>query len=128
VTVLVKARRLKAPGIGGYITMKFRTLFKSLALVFAILVSTVCRADTVTTGQVVLIQFWQNHTGVLVRLSTMSDPDQCGRADWYIVPDTHPHYKDIYALLLATRFSDHQLTVVTSGCYEGLPAIIHAWG
>ena len=84
-------------------------------------------ADTSTGyGQVSMIQFWDGHDGILIKTSqAMIDPSSCGRTDYYIVPDTLPHFDQIYALLL-TAFSSHQQVLfLLDGCVQGIPAVHH---
>jgi hypothetical protein len=76
-------------------------------------------------GKVMVVQFWEGHTGVLIRLSKTGDPEGCGRADYLIVQDTHPHYKDLYAMLLTSQVSRQTISLGVSGCFQGFPNVVH---
>jgi hypothetical protein len=82
-------------------------------------------AEGAYTGKIIEIQFFQGHVGVLVALDNMGDPDKCGRSDHLILAGTHPHYKDIYALLLAQKLTGSPVRLHVAGCVQGLPSIIH---
>lgn len=68
---------------------------------------------------------YEGHTGILVNISGMMDPDACGRQDWFILPNSYNRYKEAYAMLLAAKVSGQRITIVISGCYEGMPQIRH---
>ena len=99
---------------------------RSLLIVTMLISCKFAFADGSTSGKVNLLQFWKDHPGVLVGLETMSDPDNCGRSDWYVVPDAHEHYKEIYALLLAANVSGQKVLVWVRGCENGFPKVANA--
>ena len=76
-------------------------------------------------GQITAITIYKTHTGILVNQATQIDPDLCGRQDYFILPDTHSHFKEAYSLLLATHMAGRKVSLVISGCHEGIPAISH---
>lgn len=76
-------------------------------------------------GGITQIVFYKGHSGVLMRYSSMSDPDHCGRHDYYILSTSHPYYEEIYAALLSARMTGRELELSISGCLDGLPQVIH---
>jgi hypothetical protein len=100
-----------------------KILLTLLLLAFA----TGAKAGGDFTGRIQSLHFYQGHVGVLVQLDHMADPDSCGRSDWFILADSHPHYKDIYAMLLAQRIGGGSIRVIVSGCVQGLPSIVHTF-
>lgn len=76
-------------------TLKFLLLCSSLISINAM------AAGAVNAGDINYILFYKGHTGLLIKHQYPSDPDNCGRQDYYIFPDNHPHFSQIYALLLA---------------------------
>jgi hypothetical protein len=80
---------------------------------------------TTQAGAVTAIQFYEGHTGILIRHTNMMDPDQCGRADWFILPDTHSHFKQAYATLLTANVTNKKISINVSGCLQGIPQIRH---
>lgn len=86
--------------------------------------SVTCSADGTTgAGMIRIIQFYNGHVGVLIRHASVINPDGCGAADWIIMADTYPHYKDAYALLLAAKISGQPVTIDVSGCLQGYPQL-----
>lgn len=85
---------------------------------------------TFASGQTALaeltaITLYSGHTGILINHTNAMDPDNCGRQDHFILPQTHPHYKEAYSMLLAMYTAGKKVTLVVDGCYQGLPAIKH---
>lgn len=76
-------------------------------------------------GAITAVTIYNGHTGILINQTTQIDPDQCGRQDYFILPDTHPHFKEAYSLLLATHMAGKKVSLVISGCHQGIPAISH---
>lgn len=104
----------------------FARLVPALMLPAAALAPSQAAADTGINAKVDLLQHYQTHSGLLVRMAaTMPDPDGCGRTDWYILPDTTPRLALVQSMLLTARASNATVTVVIGGCQDGLPKIIH---
>lgn len=101
---------------------------KSTALVLAtLLLPNNAFAQTQIAGHVKSLQHWPGISGILVKLSEpMSDPDSCGRTDWYIMPDASPHAQFVQAMLLSAQASNRQLLLTLDGCLQGLPQIFAA--
>lgn len=57
----------------------------------------------------------------------MSDPDACGRSDFFILPDTYFRFKEAYATLLAANLANKQVGFTLSGSLQGLLVIQHMW-
>jgi hypothetical protein len=86
------------------------------------------KADASTpVGDIMVVHMWEGHTGILVRVSTMINPDACANPAYMILRDSYPHYKELYALLLASVATSKQIVVTVGGCYEGFPAIKNIW-
>jgi hypothetical protein len=96
-------------------------------LIAFLLIKPVSAGILTTNEQITALHFYEGHVGVLVRLNQMVDPDKCGRTDWYILRDDHPHYKDTYSLLLASYLANKPVQVAIDGCVQGLPSIRHIW-
>lgn len=107
------------------ITMKFAKCFIATCL---LLVSHMSFAGATTpAGQITKIGLYDGHTGILITHAYLMDPDQCGRQDIYILPQTHPHYKEAYSLLLAAQMAGKKVELTISGCHQGIPAIKHIY-
>ena len=104
----------------------FARLLSALMLSGAAFLTSQASADTGINAKIELLQNYQTHSGLLVRLAAaMSDPDGCGRTDWYILPDTTPRVALAQSMLLTARASNATVTVVIGGCQDGMPKILH---
>jgi hypothetical protein len=75
-------------------------------------------------GHVKALQHWAGHSGILIKLDeTMTDPDSCGRTDWYIMPDASQHAQFVQAMLLTAQSAGRPVFITLSGCTEGMPAL-----
>jgi hypothetical protein len=81
-------------------------------------------ADGAINGEIVHIQLYEQHTGLLVSLPQMIDPDNCGRRDWFYLTQG-VFYREAYALLLTAHVTKKTLGFILSGCHEGIPKISH---
>jgi hypothetical protein len=98
-------------------------LFIFLALAFF---SATSHADGTTgAGLVRMLHFYNGHTGLLIAHANLIDPDACGSGSYIILSDTYPHYKDVYAMLLAAKISGQPVTIYVSGCLQGYPQLRH---
>lgn len=79
----------------------------------------------VPAGKIKDILFYEGHTGVLIVHERMSDPDKCGRQDFFILRQVHPLFKEMYAALLSAHIAGQPLSMTLSGCHQGLPSVIH---
>lgn len=101
-------------------------LLKSLITVGLLLASHCGIAGgTTSLGDVTAITLYKSHTGILINHVYPIDPDQCGRNDYFILPSTHPHYKEAYSMLLGMYAGGQKVRLIVEGCHEGLPAIKH---
>jgi hypothetical protein len=82
-------------------------------------------AGSVAAGDINSLLLYKGHTGVLVKHQYPSDPDDCGRQDYYIVPAEHPLFSQIYSLLLAAQMANKKVSFSIDGCHQGIPAIVH---
>lgn len=99
-------------------------IIKIFAFLTLFLASAISRADGSTgNGVIRAVHFYLGHTGVLISHSYLIDPEACGSAAWIILSDTYPHYKDVYALLLAAKLSGQPVNITVSGCLQGYPSL-----
>jgi len=61
--------------------------------------------------------------GIYIAQTTMTDPDQCGLQDFYILEKTHTLFDEIYAMVLAARVSGTPMQFHVSGCVNQRPVI-----
>ncbi len=71
------------------------------------------------------LYFYEGHSGLLVVLSSMTDLGGCGNANYFLLPQTHVHYKEVVALLLAAKAMDSTVSVHVTDCFEGYGRIRH---
>jgi hypothetical protein len=100
-------------------------LLKAAALI-ALSCSTDVRAETQVIGRIDLIQQYETHGGILVKMAVpMPDPEGCGRTDWYILPDTANRMAFAQSMLLTAKSSGSSAWIVIGGCFQGFPKILH---
>ena len=103
-----------------------RKLTLSMALTLGALSSSLAYASSGTsTGRIVTMLWYEGHTGLLVQTETMSDLGGCGRSDYYILDETHPYFKEMYALILSAHFADQPLSLSIQDCSQGISRIRH---
>ena len=83
--------------------------------------------QTTLASPVTHYEYYKTHVGLLVVQSNMIDPDSCGRNTLYILSNTHPHYKEATALILAAHITGQPLKFHLNGCLQGLPSIEHIY-
>lgn len=88
---------------------------------------TVSAAGSIASGHITMMMLYEGHTGVLLKHTNLADPDSCGRNDYFILPDTYPHFSEAYSLLLASYMADKKINFTVSGCHQGIPAIKHIY-
>ena len=99
-----------------------RNMFIGLSVLYA---GHVSGAGSVSPGDINFLLLYKGHTGVLIKHQYPSDPDDCGRQDYYILPSDHPHFSQIYSLLLAAQMANKKVSFSIDGCHQGIPAIVH---
>ena len=82
-------------------------------------------AGAVGAGYIDQLLFYKGHTGLLIKHQHASDPDSCGRQDYYILPNDHPHFSQIYSMLLAVQLANKKVSFNIDGCHQGIPSIVH---
>ncbi|MEO8018739.1 MAG: hypothetical protein ABI769_13065 [Pseudomonadota bacterium] len=82
-------------------------------------------AEGAVTSTVNRLFYYEGHTGLLVIVNSMSDLGGCGNASWFLLPDGHPHFKEVVALLMSAEAGGKQVNLTVSGCYEGYGRIKH---
>ena len=73
------------------------------------------------------LHVYEGHGGIFVAQPTMVNPDSCVRGDQYLLRQTHPQFKELYAMLLSARLSDRSVYFHLIGCVEGFPSISHIY-
>jgi hypothetical protein len=68
---------------------------------------------------------YQGHTGLLIKLDAMSDLGGCGNSAWYVLPESHVHYKEIIAMLMSAKMASASVEVTVSDCHEGYGRVKH---
>lgn len=102
--------------------MKTSTKLLTPALIIC---SAVSADGYISAGEVNAIYFHASHTGVVIKHDNLADPDNCGRSDYFILPNSHASSDKIYSLLLSAQIANKSVSMTVSGCHEGLPAIKH---
>lgn len=101
--------------------------FFRFSTLLIVLFSATANAGNISFGDVNLIHFWSAIPGVMVAVGTMTDNDSCGRNDYYIIANTHPHFKQLYALILSAQISQKKVQVETNKCVSGFPDVVNVW-
>jgi hypothetical protein len=104
---------------------------KIYMMLFCLFISFFGNANAISgdsSGKITRILWWEGHTGVLVQQEGMSDLAGCGRADYYILDDQYPFFKETYALILSAYVTSQPLSLHLDGCVQGLSRIKHVWG
>ncbi len=78
-----------------------------------------------SSGKITNIYWYEGHTGVLLKQEGMSDLGGCGRADYYILDEEHPFFKEIYSLILSAHIASQPLHLNLNGCVQGISRIKH---
>jgi hypothetical protein len=108
------------------ITMKkFTTAALALALLAGLQVPAAFAATGNNTGKITTLLWYEGHQGLLVRQEGMSDLGGCGRGDYFIVDNSHPNLKEIYAMLLLAYTSDIPVGITVTDCTQGLSRVRH---
>ena len=111
--------------MGAFMSTRKATWFHLLCGLLFLLPGVVLADGGTGPGKITNLQFFEGHSGLLVRHATMLDPDNCGRRDWFILRSQHPFFREIYSLLLAANTSGKTVYLFISGCHEGMPSIKH---
>jgi hypothetical protein len=104
--------------------MKY-TFILPVISIFIFFSSQLFAASGNSSGKVTTLLWYQGHTGLLVKQEGMSDLGGCGRADYYILDDQHPYFKEIYSLILSAHISSQSLAFTLDGCTQGISRIKH---
>lgn len=108
---------------GSIVNAKLVSFFAFLSLFF----TTAYAGQHTIAAPIKHFEYYEGHTGLLIRQEQMIDPDACGRSDLYILRKDHPSYKELTALLMAAHLSGQPLSFFLSGCVQGLPSIVHVY-
>lgn len=105
--------------------MKTFTTTLALALLAALYASVALAASGSNTGRITTLLWYEGHSGLLIRQEGMTDLAACGRADYYIVDDSNPRIKDIYAMLMLAYTTENPVSITVSECTQGLGRVRH---
>jgi hypothetical protein len=81
-------------------------------------------------GTIQEIHFSEGKDGILIKHQLMTNPDMCGRTDYFILPYTgNVLFKEKYATLLAAQLAGKSLNLYVSQCTDtgpnGFPIIVN---
>jgi len=96
------------------------------ATVSALQASTTLAASGYNTARIRIMLLYEGHSGLLVQQDGITDLGGCGRSDYFILPNQHILYKEIYAMLLSAYYTDLTVTISIDGCNQGFSQIRHA--
>jgi hypothetical protein len=105
--------------------MKTFTTTLALTLLMALHGTAALGATGSNTGRITTLLWYEGHQGLLVRQEGMSDLGGCGRSDYFIVDNSHPNLKEIYAMLLLAYSSDVPVGITVTDCSQGLSRVRH---
>ena len=97
----------------------------SLLAILAGLQTTAFGATGSNVGRITTLLWYEGHQGLLIRQEGMTDLGGCGRGDYFIVDNTHPNMKEIYAMLLVAYTTDVSATITVTDCSQGISRVRH---
>lgn len=103
-----------------------KIILKAAAFCLSLINFNATAGGYVDAGDINVLLFYKGHDGLLLKHQFPSDPDKCGRWDYYVLPDNHPHFQQIYAMLLAAQTAGKKVSFYVDGCHQGIPAIANA--
>lgn len=94
----------------------------------AILITPFCVADTnIDYGHIQTMHFWESHDGLLIVHETQQSAENCARSDFYILPKSHTHYREMLALISSAFIEGKDARLRLIGCAERFPRITHVY-
>jgi hypothetical protein len=99
----------------------------TLATLIALISCNAAAAGWASSQPISFLHVFEGHGGIFVRQAAMVNPDSCTRTDQYLLRQTHPLFKELYAMLLSARSSDRSMMLYLQGCAEGFPSISHVY-
>jgi hypothetical protein len=78
-------------------------------------------------GTVAQIHFSEGKDGILIKHQLMTNPDACGRTDFFILKlSNNLLFKEMYSTLLAAQLAGQPLNLYVSQCNgDGFPIIVN---
>jgi hypothetical protein len=104
---------------------KSNVFAKLAALGFCLAGATAGAAQGSVNSKIANLLHYEGHSGLLVNIPTMTDLGGCGNAGWFLLPESHAHYKNMVAMILMARASDLTLQISVNGCHEGYGRLQH---
>lgn len=95
------------------------------AFFLAIFASTSFAGGNTPLIPVTSFHYYKGHVGLLINQASMTNPDNCPRGEWYILPTDHPNYNEMVALIMVSHMKGHPLSFYVDGCVQSLPAIVN---
>ncbi len=68
---------------------------------------------------------YEQHTGLLVAQERMISTEGCGGLHYYILPKTHPFYKEMLAIIVASHATGQPIKIFVQGCFENYQLVSH---
>jgi hypothetical protein len=80
-----------------------------------------------TGGTIAEIHFSEGKDGILIKHQLMTNPNACGRSDYFILKQSsNLLFKEMYATLLAAQLAAQPLNLYVSQCNgDGFPIIVN---
>lgn len=98
-------------------------LFSRIAAgLLMMLVVSVAMAGWSGSGKIQKVYFSSGR--ILIVHDFMADTDGCGRADYFILPQSNALWKEMYATLLAAQVAGQPVNLALLGCELGFPKIV----
>jgi len=106
--------------------MKRTLLAAALSLALcATFSNTAFAAEGSGTSNIHRLYYYEGHAGLLVIVNNMEDLGGCGNSAWFLLPNTHAHYKEMVALLMSAQAQDKQVNLAIGDCFQGYGRIRH---
>lgn len=97
-------------------------------LFIAFFLTTSGYADTnIGYGLVQTMHFWEGHDGLLLKHETQQAAENCSRSDFYFLPKSHTHYREMLSLLSSAFVEAKNVRLRLIGCAENFPKIAHVY-
>lgn len=95
------------------------------ALLAASVVHSSAQAGGLMTGRVTTLHTYSGHSGLLIGLTAMGNPDACARSGWYILPEGTPMVEFNKAALLTAQATGTEVSLWVDGCLETYPRVVN---
>jgi hypothetical protein len=76
-------------------------------------------------GAIKEIGVWEGNNGILIVHPYPTNPDGCTRPEAILLAKTHPHYRELYSLLVSSQAIGRKVIIYVQGCVESFPRLTH---